>query len=69
MRPSAVEETRYGFAWGNAMVERVASDGRIGWVLRVWARRDDGRLGAYVDVRVSPGGRMIEALEPGPVLT
>ena len=51
-------ETKYGFDYGNARVERVFSDDRYGVVLRVASVTHPDR---YVDVRVTPSGRKVEA--------
>lgn len=62
MRPRDVHASAYGFAWGNVLVERLASDERIGWIIRIWARHEDGHLGKHVDIRVTPNGTRIEAV-------
>ena len=63
MRPNEVEQTRFGFAWGNTLVERITDGDRIGWVIRVWGRKNDGDLTMkFVDIRVSPNGQRIEVL-------
>jgi hypothetical protein len=62
MRPDLVDSTKFGFAWGNTLVERVAHDDRLGWVLRVWGRHDDGHLGDFVDVRVTPSGHVVQVM-------
>jgi hypothetical protein len=50
--------TRYGFQYGSAVIERVLSDERLGIVIRVSSALDSKK---YVDVRVSPAGRVVEA--------
>ena len=48
------ELTDYGFAWGPMLVERIAHDDRIGWVLVV---RPRDAHEPSVQIRVSPAGR------------
>lgn len=54
-----LEQTQYGFNWGPMVVERLAADDRIGWVLIV--RERDPRPGYGVprqyQIRMSPKGR------------
>lgn len=49
-----LEGTPYGFRWGPATVERVASAPRVGVVIAVVTRH-----GKRVYIRVSPSGRKI----------
>ena len=51
-------ETDYGFDWGGMSVERLASDPKFGTVIRVYSKHQ------YVDVRVSPGGRVLKVCDP-----
>lgn len=55
----ALTETKYGFDYGTARVERVYSDDRYGVVLRVASMTHPER---FVDVRVSPAGLKVEAM-------
>jgi hypothetical protein len=52
-----LSETRFGFIYGNAVVERMLSDDKLGVVIRVSSAKD---AQCYVDVRVSPAGRKVE---------
>ena len=62
MRPNKVEPT-FGFAWGNTLVERITDGDRIGWVIRVWDRKNDGDLSMkFVDIWVTPNGQRVEVL-------
>jgi hypothetical protein len=53
-------QTKYGFQYGEALVERVMSDDKYGVVIRVAAASDP--YGKYVDVRVSPKGRLVRVV-------
>jgi hypothetical protein len=46
--------TQYGFEYGPMVVERIAHDERIGWVVTV---RPRDAYKPRVDIRVSPKGR------------
>ena len=48
-----LEETKYGFNWGPATVERVCSDAQGGVLLVIKARK------AELEVRVTPNGYCI----------
>ena len=49
----------YGFRWGSLRVERITTDDRIGFVVRV----ESVLTGRGVNVRVSPKGRRVMVLE------
>lgn len=55
VRQGADSVSAYGFEWGPLVVERVASDDRIGWVLIV---RPKDAYKPQVEIRVSPAGRV-----------
>jgi hypothetical protein len=63
MKPNKVDVTRFGWLWGNVYIERLTTDERAGWYLRVWGRRDNGKLEDYVDIRVTPTGKLVKVLE------
>jgi hypothetical protein len=46
-------ETRYGFIYNNAHVERVASDNKWGSILYVASEKYS------VEIRVTPGGKIV----------
>ena len=61
------ELTRYGFRWGPMHVDRCCSDKRGGVVLRVSSKPFPESCERYVDIRVSPGGKILDAETHGSV--
>lgn len=56
-----VDENRFGFHWGPAVIERVAIDGRGGVVLLV-ATMAEGNENNRIYLRISPKGRKVQVL-------
>jgi len=62
------ETTDYGFKWGPMYVDRCCSDDRHGVLLRVSNKLFPYDARRYVDIRISPSGKVIAVRTGGPVV-